>query len=330
MRTSGKWAALAVPAAGLVALGLWAQSLLPEVALKSSPPPEIKPLSGPWVVAVQAGHWRIGELPDELARLRGDTGAVYGSVREVDINKAVADALLPKLRAEGWTAIFVPATVPAGLRADAFVAIHADGASDSSRRGWKLSAPWRASPASRSLARALESSFAAEPGLVEDSGGVTVNMRGYYAFNYRRFDHAISPYTPSCIIELGFISNAEDRERLTGDPDFWADIIVRGLKSYFAGRSRSETEDLRPLVLPWVAAGPRGIAVRSEPADSGNVLWSLPAGTVVLPVDVSGGWYEVFVRERFATGWVPIADVVETSDPHWLMPGERGYRPPGG
>ena len=320
----------------VVAIGLWALNEPQLFSRRDFQPAAfaattaVQPLHGPWVVAVQPGHWEIAQLPPELARLRDNTGAVFGSVREVDINKAVADALVAELDALGWKAILVPAAVPPQLRADAFIAIHADSTDgDPGRRGWKLSAPWRASADSRALAASLRQAFAAQTGLVQDIDGVTVNMRGYFAFNYRRFVHAMSPYTPAVIIELGFISNATDRALLTGRPAFWADIILEGLKGYFASFNRAAIASLRPLELPWVAAGPQGVAVRRLPSDASQVLWTLGPGTVVLPVDTSGSWYEVFVRRQFATGWVPKSEVVVTADPHWPMPGERGYEPAG-
>ncbi len=319
-----------------VAIGLWALNE-PLIFPGHDPQPasfaattSVQPLQGPWVVAVQPGHWEIDKLPRELARLRDNTGAVFGSVREVDINKAVAAALVAKLDAAGWKTILVPATVPPELRADAFIAIHADSTDqDPARRGWKLSSPWRASADSRTLAASLKGAFSAVPELVEDADGVTVNMRGYFAFNYRRFVHSISPYTPAVIIELGFISNATDRALLTARPDFWADIILKGIESYFASFNRKDIAALRPLVLPWVAAGAQGVAVRSFPSEEAGVRWMLGPGTVLLPVDVSGSWYEVFVRRHFATGWVRKSDVVVTADPHWPMPGEHRYEQPG-
>lgn len=352
-RRSTRWLGGAAAAVGLmlaVAFGLWAlgepartagkadgdrtsagASVRPSASSRPENPGKIavSPLHGPWIVAVQAGHWGIGELPSELRRLRGDTGAVYGSVREVDINRAVAEALVARVDALGWRGILVPATVPPALRADAFIAIHADSASDGSRRGWKLSPPWRASADSRALAAALRESFAAEPDLREDVDGVTVNMRGYYAFNPRRFDHTVSPYTPATIIELGFLSNAADRAFLTGPPDFWAAIILRGLEGYFASFDRENSAALRPLELPWVAVGAGGAIVRAAPSSEAEARWSLDPGTVVLPVDLSGAWYEVFVRRSFATGWVLRSAVVETQDPHWPMPGEKRYDSPG-
>jgi len=289
----------------------------------------IQPLTGPWVVAVQPGHWEVAALPDELYRLRTSTGAQYGSVREVDINRSVAAALVPMIRARGWVPLLVPATVPPDIRADAFIALHADWGDQSDRRGWKLTPPWRASGASRKLAAAIAASFSAEPNLVHDVDGVSVNMRGYYAFNNRRFTHAASPYTPDVIIEMGFITNPADRKLLTTSPEFYAAIIMRGLEHYFASRTRTETKDLQPLELPWVAAGSSGAVVRQGPSADSPVRWRLDPGTAMMPVDESGNWYEVFVRHQFATGWISMDETVPAENPRWPMPGESRSLPQG-
>ena len=287
--------------------------------------PPIEPLEGPWVVAVQPGHWQIQQLPQELARLRTNTGAAYGSVWEADINKSVVDTLIPKLEAEGWTVLLVPATLPPGLRADAFLSIHADSSNRTQDRGWKLAPPWRSSPASRSLAEELNGSFSEEPGLEQDADGVTINMRGYFGFNYRRFQHSISPYTPSVLIELGFISNPTERALMTTKPEYFADIILRGLKTYFKGRDRSSVAALRPMNLPWVAAGPEGAVIRRSPREDAELLQTVEAGTIVMPVDSAADWYEVFVRRHRTTGWVHKSELVSATTPRWTMPGEQ-YR----
>ena len=283
----------------------------------------VKPLEGPWVVAIQPGHWKIDELPDEQAHRRGSTGAVYGSVREADINRAVTDALIPKLEGEGWKIVLVPATVPPGLRADAFISIHADGGNGSSRRGWKLAPSWRPSQAARKPAAALNSSFAAEPELLEDKDGVTIFMRGYFGFNYRRYRHAASPYTPSVLVELGFVSNSRDRELMTSRPDYYASLIYRGLKSYFKGRNRDSVADLIPLKLPYLRVGPGGAVVRRRPHSDAPKITELAAGTILRPVDESGDWYEVFIRHHRTSGWLAKSETVITQWRDWPILGDR-------
>ena len=284
----------------------------------------VKPLEGPWVVAIQPGHWKISELPDEQAHRRGSTGAAYGSVREADINRAVTDALIPKLEAEGWKVILVPATVPPRLRADAFISIHADGGNGSSRRGWKLAPSWRPSQAARKLAAALHSSFAAEPKLLEDKDGVTIFMRGYFGFNYRRYWHAASPYTPSVLVELGFVSNSHDRKLMTSRPEYFASLIYQGLKSYFEGRKRDSVADLLPLTLPYLRVGSEGAVVRRNPYSDAPKIIELAAGTFLRPVDESGDWYEIFVRHHRTSGWLEKSKTVIMQGRNWPSLSGRG------
>ena len=104
----------------------------------------------PWRVGIQAGHWQIDQLPDELRRLRGNTGAQWRGLAESTVNVEIARRAVRQLQEAGVSAELLPATVPPGYDADAFVAVHADGggARDS---GWKISTPWRASETSRLL-----------------------------------------------------------------------------------------------------------------------------------------------------------------------------------
>ena len=83
-------------------------------------------LTGPPIIAIQAGHWEVTELPLELAKLRTSRGASFGALMEVEFNRSVAASLVSMVEARGWKALLLPATVPPGLRAEAFVAIHAD------------------------------------------------------------------------------------------------------------------------------------------------------------------------------------------------------------
>lgn len=153
-RIAASLAASAVVIASALVVALLVSRSPPEEEGLAAPNPvpeeaPIPPLSGPPTIAIQAGHWQASELPDELAKLRSSTGASYGKLREVDINRAVSDSLAKMVEAEGWRPLLLPATVPPGLRADAFIAIHADWSDSPAKRGWKVAPPWRASRASR-------------------------------------------------------------------------------------------------------------------------------------------------------------------------------------
>ena len=90
---------------------------------------------GPPSVAIQVGHLDIADSPDELKSLREDTGAEYGSIKEVDVNQNIASLVAQDLRQDHISVTILPATIPPGFYADAFVAIHADGNVDTSWNG---------------------------------------------------------------------------------------------------------------------------------------------------------------------------------------------------
>ncbi|OGY46338.1 MAG: hypothetical protein A2744_01840 [Candidatus Buchananbacteria bacterium RIFCSPHIGHO2_01_FULL_44_11] len=44
-------------------------------------------------------------------------------------------------------------------------------------------------------------------------------MRGYYAFNWRRYDHSIHPMTPAIILKTGFLTSLADQKILINNPE---------------------------------------------------------------------------------------------------------------
>lgn len=280
-----------------------AASISPE-PLRGLPGYALETLEGPVRIGIQPGHWRVDELPEELARLRTSTGAAFGSVKEVDLNLAVARLLVDRLAREGHAAELVSAAVPAGYRADLFISVHADRADKPDRRGWKLAPPWRPSQRSRELADALSAAFRAS-GLAEDSGGVTANMRGYFGFSWWRFTNTLSPYTPAALVEMGFLGNAADRERMRDDPAFYADILLKGIKTFIADYDRKDLDALVPTLYHARFAGPSGTAARAGPDFDRVVLERYERGRLLRPVDsASGGWLEVFSRPLRRGVWV--------------------------
>ncbi|MGI8586701.1 MAG: N-acetylmuramoyl-L-alanine amidase [Chloroflexia bacterium] len=182
-------------------------------------------------VGLQVGHWKEAQLPAPLARLRGDTGAQGGGRTEVDLNMDLATRTAQKLRVTGVQVDILPATVPTGYRANAFVAIHADGNPNVGARGYKIATRWRSNVAYRdeTLAEMLGQAYSDATGLPHDYA-VTRNMRGYYAINTWFGDESrISDYTPAAIIETGYMTNIQDRRVLFGQTDTVATGIARGI-----------------------------------------------------------------------------------------------------
>ena len=57
-------------------------------------------------------------------------------------------------------------------------------------------------------------------------------MSGYYAFNWRRYDHAVHPMVPAVIVETGFLTNAQDRALLVNESERVAEGIANGIVAF--------------------------------------------------------------------------------------------------
>jgi N-acetylmuramoyl-L-alanine amidase len=173
-------------------------------------------------------------VPTELAGLIGNTGAVFGTLIEEEVNQVIGEAVAKLLEAEGIVVDILPATVPPGYIADAFISIHADGNTNSSVRGFKIAGPRRDySGKSGRLVSALESTYAERIPIPKDDN-VTRRMTAYYAFNWPRYEHAIHPFTPAAIIETGFLTNAADRAFIVDQPELVAQAIAEGVLAFIA------------------------------------------------------------------------------------------------
>lgn len=208
-------------------------------------PPEVDPYAwlrdwkrpeGPARVGLQVGHWKNEELPAELERLKGSTGATGGGKAEWEVNLAIAELTAETLRAQGIVVDILPATVPPQYWADVFVAIHADGNLNGSVSGYKIASPRRDfSGNAAALVRLLETSYGQTTGLTLDPN-VSRNMRGYYAFAWWRYDHAVHPKTASVIVETGFLTSWSDRRIIVDRPELAAAGIAQGIITFLTER----------------------------------------------------------------------------------------------
>jgi N-acetylmuramoyl-L-alanine amidase len=184
-------------------------------------------------VGIQAGHWRMAEVPDELRRLVGQTGTSAGGVAEWQVNLDIANRVASILREDGITVDVIPATVPEGYLADAFLSLHADGDLSGTRQGFKAAHGTRRGPYEPQLVRAIVEEYGRATGLLSN-GEVSRNMTGYYAFGWSRFRSSVAPHTPAAILEMGYLTHAGDRAVLTGQAMRVADGVARGLRRFLA------------------------------------------------------------------------------------------------
>ena len=183
-------------------------------------------------IGLQAGHWQNSQVPPELGRLQA--GAVGGGKQEWEVNLDIAGRAKRLLEAEGLQVDLLPATVPARYQAHVFLAIHADGDTNGAISGYKIARPGFSSIPSVDdrLVQALYSTYGERTRLARDDEHISLRMRYYYAFNSRRYCHAVAPGVPQAIIETGFLTSASDRQTLLGNPDAPARGIADGIKAF--------------------------------------------------------------------------------------------------
>lgn len=189
-------------------------------------------------IGLQVGHLDAAAQPDELASLRYSTGAHHAGLDEVDINAAIVEALAVRLRARGAIVDVLPATIPPRYRADLVLSVHADSNLDGTRSGYKSAHYWPARNPNEALLKVtVDRAVLVATGLADDDVNVSSNMLQYYAFNHRRFEHAVARATPALLLELGYLSNAADRRWLRA-PDDLAAALEEGVVTYLRAIGR--------------------------------------------------------------------------------------------
>jgi N-acetylmuramoyl-L-alanine amidase len=194
-------------------------------------PAEWQPPEGPVKIALQAGHWRADEAPSELSGLRGN-GTRWEEIAEWQANLEIARQAGAMLEELGYEVDILPAVVPPGYRAHLFISIHSDGSGDPNASGFRVAAPSRdATGRALGIVQLLEERYGKATGL-HRIPTVTRRMRNYYAFNFRRYEHALHPMTIGVIIETGFLTSAKDRGVIVSDPARAARGIVEAVSAF--------------------------------------------------------------------------------------------------
>jgi len=189
-------------------------------------------------VAIQIGHWKVDEAPDEFPNLRFQGGGSFDGVDEVDVNIDIAQRVAALLRGRGITVELLPATIPPGYLADVFVSLHADGDDYREARGFKIAHGVYRGPHEAALVSALTDTYADATGLPWNDN-VSGDMTDYYAFAWYRYVHALSPFTPAAIVEMGYLSHEDDREVLLTRQTVVAQGIANGIIRFLGEKARS-------------------------------------------------------------------------------------------
>ena len=198
-------------------------------AVPATAVPAAAPVAAPRV-GIQVGHWKPWEAPPELSRLSSSIGAFHDNWGESIVNLDVAKRVADILQQEGVKVDLLPVTIPPDYRADVFVAIHGDANQDKKLSGFKIShADWSGMPELEdTLVGDLAEEYQAATGLKEHRATITDNMREYYAFNHR-FEHSVDRGTPAAILEMGFLTNDQDRKLLLDEQDRVAQGVAKGI-----------------------------------------------------------------------------------------------------
>ena len=194
-------------------------------------PADWAPPEGPVRIGLQAGHWRADEAPRELSGLR-DNGTRWRGTAEWEMNLEIVRRAGAMLEGMGYEVDILPAVVPPSYRAHLFISIHADGSNDPNASGYRVASPRRdATGRASQVAALLEQSYGKATGLTR-LPTVTRRMRNYYAFNFRRYEHALHPMTIAVIIETGFLTSSRDRQVIVNDPERAARGIVEAVAAF--------------------------------------------------------------------------------------------------
>ena len=204
-------------------------------------------------VGIQVGHWMTDNVPKEYGtRIQLQTGTSWAGYTEVDTTMAIAERMASLLKAQGIAVDLLPTTIPEGYLADVFIALHCDGDGVGELSGFKMAIGSRRGTYDAKLMQDIKDVYAKATGLSWDQEHISRAMLGYYPFNWSRYQHAASPFTPATIIELGFLSNDDDRALLVDHPDLIATALVNGIFKFLDDNPRSKifSEDLLIPQLP--------------------------------------------------------------------------------
>ncbi len=185
-------------------------------------------------VGLQVGHFENENPPTELAWLKGNTGAYAAGKWEKEVVGVIVVRARDILEKQGVIVDILPAVIPPGYRADAYISVHTDGSDKNPKaNGFKVASSAKDKTGlARKLAAALDQAYETETGLRRDDKNITRNMTHHYSFAYDKYEHAISSKTPGALLETGFLTNADDRKIIVDRPEIPARALAYGILDY--------------------------------------------------------------------------------------------------
>lgn len=225
------------PAGAPAAPGVAAAGRAPTPLVVTRIPKPVVP-AGPRRVGIQAGHWQTEKAPPELGRILTQTGTSWNGITEVEINLDIAERVKRIIEPHGIAVDILPTTVPPGYIADAFVALHGDGDGTGVNSGFKMAFGARRTPYEAALMESIKAHYGAATGLRYDQFRISRNMTGYFAFSWQRIRYATAPHTPSVILEMGYVSNDDDRALMVERADVVASGIAEGILRFLETHPR--------------------------------------------------------------------------------------------
>lgn len=186
----------------------------------------------PTSTAIGPARVRIGIVAGHHGN---DPGATCpDGLKEADINLAVAERVVGRLRRKGYTVELLTEFDDklAGYQADVFLSIHSDSCIPG-LSGFKVARSETSliPDAEDRLVKCLINSYGELTGLSFHANSISEHMRDYHAFR------EIAGSTPGAIVELGFMN--DDRNFLLYRQDRLAKGLVDGIECFLSGQGLS-------------------------------------------------------------------------------------------
>lgn len=169
-------------------------------------------------IVVQAGHAPPREPGHEKET---------GTTREIELTTGIANRLVKMLDDDGrFDGIWQPGDLQDGIKCDAALFLHGDGAASPAATGFSFGYPTYA--VNRQLAELIEDEFVRLPGHPpHHADNYTGGLRHYYGYS------RVNTPGPEVLVEHGFLTNPAERAWLFANLDELAGAEYRAILKFF-------------------------------------------------------------------------------------------------